>query len=462
MAQNPNPGWALDRIGENIPDGASYTYPITSNPVRLYLIDTAVANPASWEAANPNLIFEGTEQLFGSESVNFKHGTQLVSLIAGGQTGVSPGTPIHVKNYDIYPDAPSNPNEEPQSDLTLLAQAIPRAVQHSKHEDTDKMRSVILIASSLKIPPNSPSSYGASVKTAIQAAIAQGIPVIIGAGNDGEDADGHIPAKFADDFDGVICVGASNASDTRWTNSNFGAPVDLLAPGVDVWSRAESATSPVVNLTGTSASVALVAGCVLTELSINGSLTPAEMEARIKSSAKPNTVAGQPGILRTTPAFSIAIANPDGPIILPEAPQMLAAEESLESPPAGGEEPGGPGGGLGLVDEDSDGIPDVVELFHQGHSSGVPAAASLKPIANGQVEFRFPVAFDQFRSSNPFVLNAGHTWKIRCTTDFKNWQVPEGSLTKSTDARGQVWLTATFPAGQTACFVRIEIEPAAP
>lgn len=291
--------------------------------------------------------------------------------------------------------------------------------------------------------------------TNINAALAAGIPVILSAGNLNQDAATIIPSSNGTK-DGVICVGGSNAADLKLSISNFGAPVDILAPGEAVRTRSQSATSPFVPMTGTSASSALVAGSVLAELSINGSLTPAQVEGAIKASAviPPNG----PGLLRTTYASTVTIINPDGPVIPSASPLPLAATATAapRSIAANSVETGG--GITPPQDADSDGIPDMIEIFHSGVSDRPPAPTTLSLTASREIQFKFPIAFDLFRSSDPFALGNGYTWGIRCTSDFKNWEIPVGSLSKTTDEMGQTWLIATFPAGQaSSCFARIEV-----
>lgn len=449
---NADPGWALNRVGEMFTAGDSYTYPDTTVPVRLYLIDTAVANPASFVAANPKLTFEGTVLVRGnndpSVSTPRAHGTQLLSLIAGKETGVAAGTPIHVVNYDIYPNATTT--------NSLLIDAIVRAVDHHKHPNTLKMRAAICIATSSISPAESPF-----VEDTIDYALSEGIPVILSAGNIGQNAANIVPSSNGTK-DGVICVGASDANDIALSDSNFGAPVDILAPGLDVRTRSSSATSAYVPMTGTSPAAALVAGAVLAELSINGSLTPEQVETAIKASAKV-AAGGGPGLLRTTYASTVTIINPDGPVIPSDEPIPLTATAPLNAP--AGDSIENEGGITASVDADSDGIPDMIEIFHSGCCDKIPAPPALSLATNQgipQIQYKFPVAFDLFRSANPFALANGYTWGIRATSNFKSWQVPVGSLSKATDANGQTWLIATFPGGQHSCFVQIEIHPPAP
>jgi hypothetical protein len=99
----------------------------------------------------------------------------------------------------------------------------------------------------------------------------------------------------------------------------------------------------------------------------------------------------------------------------------------------------------------------MVEIFHSGSGLKIPAPPVLSLTADQKIQYKFPIAFDLFRSSDPFALGNGYKWGIRCTSNFKKWEIPVGSLSKTTDAMGQAWLIATFPAGQPSCFARIEI-----
>ena len=446
---NPDAGWALSRVGEEFSGAAinTYAYPDTTVPVRLYLIDTGIANPASFVAANPNLTFEGSIPVGGTASIPRTHGTQMLSLIAGKETGVASGTPIHLLNYDIYTaDVASE-----TTTISYLATAIIKALQHHRNPNTLKMRAVICMATSTQAMTN---SY--AVEDSINQALAAGIPVVVSSGNLGGNIpvlnytaaststnSSYLPSAYGTK-NGVICVGASDSADLKLSNSNFGAPVDILAPGLNVC----TSKSPLVTMTGTSASAALVAGTVLAELSINGSLTPAQVESVL-------IPASRPALLRTTYASAVTINNPDGPIIRSDSPVALtatassitAAVRAAQTSPAI----------TPSVDADSDGIPDMIEIFHSGNCDKPPASRTLSRPANQEVQFKFPIAFDHFRSSNPFALGNGYTWGILCTSDSNNWEVPVGSLSKTTDSMGQTWLIATFPASQVSCFATIAI-----
>ncbi len=290
---NNAPEWALDKIGQPRPDGPAYTYPDTTNPVRLYLIDTAVANTGNWMGANPKLVFEKSVKLRGINDPpesSTDHGTKMLSLIAGMNTGIAPGTPIHVVNFDIFTVSGSTVT----TTTSLLIDALKQAVaDHKAQVAPNKMPAVICIATSSETP-----AISGALSFEIGKAVTAGIPVIVSAGNQGPtgNAASYIPAAYGT-MEGVICVGASNSNDLAISISNTGTPVDLLAPGNSVRVRTDVAASPFGFMTGTSPASALVAGSALIELSINGlesPLTPAEVESRLKARGQTSSGSWKP------------------------------------------------------------------------------------------------------------------------------------------------------------------------
>lgn len=453
---NPEPEWALDRAGLPREDGPAYTYPDTQTPVRLYLIDTSVANPGDWIGANPNLTLEKTKLIRGvndPQTFSTDHGTKMLSLIGDPETGIAPGTPIHVVNYDVFPTDGS-------TNLTILASAVYEAVLDARNNPVP-MRSVICIATSTTvIAADVPLQYF------ISTAIADGIPVIVSAGNLGKEilgsGESYIPAAYGTQ-NGVICVGASNDADTLIPMSNFGAAVDLLAPGNAVRVRTNNEAVPFATMTGTSPATALVAGAVLTELSLDPSLTPAEVEERLKTAAF------------TPPSLPQASPPPDSPPQpAPPAPKpvlratvaAIQAIEMAESIPPFLEYAGFLGGDSSWfegfiatpdVDSNGNGLPDIIEEFFGFYAQFPPVSPTFTPVAGSKAEYRFPISKDQLQEASPFELRNGIRWRIQCSSNMINWDVPEGNLTQEEDESGRIWLTATFDAPPTACFVRIQL-----
>ncbi len=126
--------------------------------------------------------------------------------------------------------------------------------------------------------------------------LAKGITraIVASAGNF-HTADPHTPS----DCIGVISVGATSASGARASYSNFGARVDLSAPGgsgtgsafkiLTLYNRGATVpgTDTVAALAGTSFSAPLVSGAVALMLSLAPQLTAAELRDLLKATVQP-------------------------------------------------------------------------------------------------------------------------------------------------------------------------------
>ena len=83
---------------------------------------------------------------------------------------------------------------------------------------------------------------------AVSAAIQAGMPFAIAAGNENVDAGTTSPARV----EAAITVGASDISNNRADFSNFGAVVDVFAPGVDITSAWIDSDTSTNKISGTS------------------------------------------------------------------------------------------------------------------------------------------------------------------------------------------------------------------
>jgi subtilisin family serine protease len=113
----------------------------------------------------------------------------------------------------------------------------------------------------------------------INAAHNLGIVCIAAAGNSNTDAP-HYPAAY----NNVISVGATDQTDTRAGFSNYGSSIDVMAPGVSIFSTVSGngSTNLYNNLSGTSMACPMVAGLAGLILAEFPTLTPAEVEQKIK------------------------------------------------------------------------------------------------------------------------------------------------------------------------------------
>ena len=129
------------------------------------------------------------------------------------------------------------------------------------------------------------SSCSIAEATATSAAIARGTVVVVAAGNSNANTAGFTPASCP----GVIAVAAVGSNGKRASFSNYGAVVDIAAPGVGIWSTLNSgsttpSTPSYASYSGTSMATPHVSGVVALMISQDPALSPAQVEARMKTS----------------------------------------------------------------------------------------------------------------------------------------------------------------------------------
>lgn len=116
----------------------------------------------------------------------------------------------------------------------------------------------------------------ATFKTIIQQAATAGIVLVAAAGNDGGQ-NLHYPAAYPE----VISVGATDQNDVKASFSNFGSTVDVMAPGVDIYSTLPEGNSTYGNYSGTSMATPMVAGLAALIKSHFPSMSASQIRQRI-------------------------------------------------------------------------------------------------------------------------------------------------------------------------------------
>jgi serine protease len=144
------------------------------------------------------------------------------------------------------------------------------------------------------------SACSATYQNAINTAVGRGTTVVVAAGNSNADIAGFTPASC----NNVVAVAASSREGNRAFYSNFGAKVDIAAPGGETRRGTVStpangilstlntgATTPgsetYTPYQGTSMAAPHIAGLVALVLAKNSALTPAQVETLIKDNARP-------------------------------------------------------------------------------------------------------------------------------------------------------------------------------
>ncbi|WP_075793735.1 S8 family peptidase [Massilia putida] len=156
-----------------------------------------------------------------------------------------------------------------------------------------------------------------TTQNAINSARSRGAVVVVAAGNANTNASNTNPANCA----GVIAVAATNRSGGKASYSNYGTNVTIAAPGGDsgagILSTLNSGTTTPASdnyawYMGTSMATPHVAGVVALMLSANPNLTPDDVAAKLKSTARafPAPCSGcGAGIVNAAAAVNAALAS---------------------------------------------------------------------------------------------------------------------------------------------------------
>ncbi|CRK56674.1 Alkaline serine exoprotease A precursor [Alloactinosynnema sp. L-07] len=266
----PNAPWHLDRIDQRaLPLSTTYTYPNTAQGVNVYIVDTGILIS--------HQEFEGRAR-YARDTVDddtdgtdcHGHGTHVAGIAGARTWGVAKGVTLHAVR--VLPCTGSGPKSDVIEGIDwLTANAVKPAI----------------VNMSLR---GSPSDIE---DTAVRNSIATGLTYIAGAGNDAGDACGYSPGRMPE----VVTVGNTTRTDARYTGtqgSNFGACLDLFAPGTAVTSAWNDSDTATFTGTGTSMASPVVAGAAALYLAAHPAATPAQIHDALVGCATTNVV-GNPG-----------------------------------------------------------------------------------------------------------------------------------------------------------------------
>ena len=187
------------------------------------------------------------------------------------------------------------------------------------------------------------SACGTTLQNAINTARANKTVVVVAAGNNNTDASTFSPANC----NGVISVAATGRNGSKAYNSNYGATVDVAAPGGSMLSAQTDGIVSTLNTgtkqavadtyafyQGTSMATPHVAGIAALMLSANPSMTPDQVESTLKSTTRafPQTCTGcGTGIVDANAAVQAALALASNPPVDPYATQKadLSTNQTL-------------------------------------------------------------------------------------------------------------------------------------
>jgi subtilisin family serine protease len=297
-AASIDPPWGLDRIDQATPtlDGR-YDPARTGAGVHVYVVDSGLwaAHQDFAGRIRDGAYYPFLDGLQGSDCTG--HGTHVAGTVLGATHGVATQALLHpIRVFDCSGETTSG----------IVIAGIVWAIEHHQAGTPAVMNL------SLGGPPS------ASVDAAVAAAVADGIVVVVAAGNETVDACTTSPARVPQ----AITVAASDRGDRLAAFSNYGPCVDLLAPGVGIRSAASGTTDGSAVLSGTSMATPHVAGAAALVLEQFPAASPAEVAARLVAAATPGAAA----VCCNTPNRMVRVANPgvvERPVEAGSAPAVL-------------------------------------------------------------------------------------------------------------------------------------------
>ncbi len=260
VAVQNNATWGLDRVDQPaLPLDNSFQYPDNGGrDVNIYVVDTGVRTThqefTGRIVPGRNFVADGALSfLFGGsvDPENYEdcngHGSHVAGTAAGSTYGVA-------KQANVVPVRVLNCNGSGSTSAVIAG--------------------IDWVAGNHQKPAVANMSLGGftstALDTAVSNAVAAGVTMVVAAGNDNTDACNGSPNRVPE----ALTVGATTRDDARSSFSNYGACVDLFAPGSDITSAWYQSDTQTNSIAGTSMAAPHAAGAAALYLAANPSATP--------------------------------------------------------------------------------------------------------------------------------------------------------------------------------------------
>ncbi len=270
VALQTNATWGLDRVDQaGLPLDGRYQYPDNGGrDVNVYVLDTGLRTThqefTGRVLPGRNFVSSGGF-LFGGGSVDPNnvedcngHGTHVSGTAVGSTYGVA-------KQANIAP-------------VRVLG-------CNGSGSTSGVIAGVDWVAGNHQKPAVANLSLGglnsSALDTAVVNAVNAGVTMVVAAGNDNTNACNGSPNRVPE----ALTVGATTRQDQRSSFSNFGACVDLFAPGSDITSAWYQSDNQTASLNGTSMAAPHAAGAAALYLAANPSATPAAVNLALVNDA---------------------------------------------------------------------------------------------------------------------------------------------------------------------------------
>ncbi|MFJ8663396.1 S8 family peptidase [Streptomyces sp. NPDC093795] len=262
--QEKPPSWGLDRIDQADTAGdQKYAYPDNGGEgVTAYVIDTGVRISHQDFGGRASHGFDAVDKDNTADDGN-GHGTHVAGTIAGTSHGVAKKSKVVAVR--VLDDNGSGTTEQVVAGIDWVTQ------NHSGPS-----------VANMSLGGGADEALDAAVKRAI----ASGVTFAVAAGNESSDAGQGSPSRVPE----ALTVASSTKDDQQSEFSNFGAVVDLYAPGSEITSAWNDSDTGTKTISGTSMAAPHVAGAAVLHLAANPSATPADIATALSGGATADAI----------------------------------------------------------------------------------------------------------------------------------------------------------------------------
>jgi subtilisin family serine protease len=261
--------WGLDRIDQrSLPLSGTYTYNNTGAGVKAYIIDTGIRFD---HAEFGGRATSGYDAVDGGNADDCNgHGTHVAGTVGGSTYGVAKSVSlVAVRVLDCGGSG---------SWSGVIAGIDWATANHAAGQPA---------VANMSLGGGASTSVDAAVKRSIADGITYGIAA--GNGNQGgvaQDACKYSPARVPE----AITVGATTQSDSKTSWSNYGACVDIFAPGYQIKSAWYTGSSATNTISGTSMATPHVVGVAALYLQSNQGASPATVASALSANSTKGVV----------------------------------------------------------------------------------------------------------------------------------------------------------------------------